>query len=128
VFKIAKIFIIDDDQDVVLLFEQYLIIEGHDVISKAYDGEEAVQTFKKMEDNPDIILMDHRMPNKNGLEVTKEILNINHNVKVIFLSADYTVKEKALAVGAVDFIEKPIDLDTLLTMIEKHLLVKNEII
>ena len=112
----------------VLLFEQFLVIEGHEVVSKAYNGEEAIDIFKQMSIKPDIILMDHRMPAKNGLETTQEILSINSDSKIIFVSADYTVKEKALEVGAIDFLEKPIDLNTLLTMIEKYSLIKNEAI
>jgi DNA-binding NtrC family response regulator len=124
----AKIFIVDDDCDVVSLFEQFLKIEGHEVVSKAYNGEEAVDIFKHMQKIPEIIIMDHRMPIKNGLLTTKEILNINHNVNVIFVSADYTVKEQALAAGAIDFIEKPIELDVLLSKIEKYSLIKNSVI
>lgn len=124
----AKIFIVDDDVDVVLLFEQFLIMEGHDVISKAFNGEEALDIFKQLSIIPDVILMDHRMPVKNGLETIEEILIINPKIKVIFVSADYTVKEKALNVGAIDFLEKPIDLNTLVTMVEKYTRVKNEVI
>lgn len=126
--KITKIFIIDDDIDVVLLFKQFLVIDGHEVISKAYNGEEAVEIFKKMSIKPDIILMDHRMPVKNGLETTEEILSINPDIKIIFVSADYTIKKKALEVGAIDFLEKPIDLNTLITMVEKYSVFKNEAI
>jgi DNA-binding NtrC family response regulator len=65
--------------------------------------------------------MDHRMPSKDGLTVTNEILSINPNCKIIFVSADYTVRDKALEIGAVDFIEKPIDFTSLFKIIEKHL-------
>ena len=112
----------------VLLFEQFLVMEGHEVISKAFNGEEALDIFKQMSIIPDIILMDHRMPAKNGLETTEEILRINPNIKIIFVSADYKVKEKALDVGAIDFLEKPIDLNTLITMVEKYSFIKNEAI
>ena len=127
-FKIAKIFIIDDDLDVVLLFEQFLVIEGHEVVSKAFNGEEAVEIFKQMSIKPNIILMDHRMPRKNGLEVTREILQMNPETKIIFISADHTVKNKAFKLGIMDFLEKPIDLDTLITTIENISSIKNEAI
>lgn len=64
--------------------------------------------------------MDHRMPVKNGIETTKEILNINPNCKIVFISADYTVKDQALEIGAIDFLEKPINFECLFRMIEKH--------
>ena len=47
------------------------------------------------------------MPLKTGIEATKEIHQLNGNVKVIFTSGDIRIKEKALANGAVDFIKKP---------------------
>ena len=125
--KIAKIFIIDDDIDIILLFEQFLVIEGHEIIAKAYNGEEAIEIFKNLQYNPDIILMDHRMPLKNGLETTKAILNINPNSKIIFISADYTVRTEALNIGAIDFLEKPIDFTTLIAIVEKYLIAKNQI-
>jgi two-component system chemotaxis response regulator CheY len=84
-----------------------------------YNGEEALANFKNSSNEPDIILMDHRMPGKNGLETTKEILSINPQCKIIFVSADYTVRDRALEIGAVDFLEKPIDFTTLFRIIEK---------
>ncbi|MBY8989605.1 MAG: response regulator [Candidatus Lokiarchaeota archaeon] len=125
-FKITKIFIIDDDTDVVLLFEQFLVIEGHEVVAKAYNGEEAINIFKEIANKPNLILMDHRMPVKNGLETTEEILSISPDIKIIFVSADYTIKKKALEIGAIDFLEKPIDLNTLITMVEKYSVIENE--
>ncbi len=107
--------------DIVQLFEQFLKLEGHEIIAKAYNGEKALDIYKNFQNYPDIILMDHRMPSKNGIEVTQEILTINPNCKVIFVSADYTVRDKALEVGAIDFLEKPIDFKTLFRIIKKHL-------
>ena len=64
--------------------------------------------------------MDYRMPSKNGLETTKEILAINPNCKIIFISADYSVRDQVLKIGAIDFIEKPLDFNTLFNLIEKY--------
>jgi two-component system chemotaxis response regulator CheY len=102
-------------------------MEGHEIVAKAYNGEEAIEIFKNLQDNPDIILMDHRMPLKNGLETTKAILNINPNSKIIFISADYTVRIEALKIGAIDFLEKPVDFTTLIAMVEKYSITKNQI-
>ena len=96
-------------------------LEGHEIVAKAFSGEEALEIYRNFQNPPDIILMDHRMPSKDGLETTKEILSINPNCKIIFVSADYSVREKALEFGAVDFLEKPIDFTTLFRIIEKNL-------
>ncbi len=65
--------------------------------------------------------MDHRMPVKEGIEVTIELLRINPKIKIIFVSADYTVRDKALEVGAVEFLEKPIDFTSLFKIIDRIL-------
>ena len=105
-----------------------MVIKGHVVTAKAYDGEEAVSLFKNLSNKPDIILMDHRMPIKNGLETTKELLEIDPQSKIIFVSADYTVRNQAFEIGAIDFLEKPIDLDTLVSLINKYSPIKKVII
>ncbi|MFX1388683.1 MAG: response regulator [Promethearchaeota archaeon] len=117
----SNILIVDDDLDIVDLFEQFLKLKGHKIIAKAYDGEQAIEVFKKSQNHIDIIIMDHRMPLKNGVETTEEILNINPKVKIIFVSADYTIRDRAIKAGAVDFLEKPIDFDTLFRLIEKYI-------
>ena len=117
---IAKIFIVDDDEDIVQLFEQILKLEGHEIIAKAFNGDEALKIYKNFQNYPNLILMDHRMPSKDGIEVTEEILFINPNCKIIFISADYSIREKALDVGVIDFLEKPVDFTTLIRMIEKY--------
>ena len=95
-------------------------LKGHEIVAKAFNGEEALKIYKSFENTPDIILMDHRMPLKDGIETTKELLIINPNCRIIFISADYSVRDKALKVGAIDFLEKPIDFNTLFRMIEKY--------
>lgn len=67
------------------------------------------------------------MPLKNGLDTTKELLNMGCKGKIIFISADYTAKNKALKAGACDFIDKPIDLSSLIEIIKKHTRVQNHI-
>ena len=97
-------------------------LKGHEIVGKAFNGEEALEIYRSFQDFPDIILMDHRMPAKDGLETTKEILSINLDCKIIFISADYSVRDKALEVGAIDFLEKPIDFNTLFRIIKKYVL------
>jgi DNA-binding NtrC family response regulator len=47
------------------------------------------------------------MPVKNGIEIAKMILNIDKDAKIIFTTADSSIKEEALSLGVTDFIEKP---------------------
>jgi two-component system chemotaxis response regulator CheY len=116
---LATIFLIDDDSSIITLFKKFLTVLGHEIVAIAYNGEEAVKLFHEFRKIPDLILMDHRMPKKDGLTAAKEILDFNKNSKIIFLSADYTIKDEALALGAIYFLEKPFKLDKLSQIIEK---------
>ena len=103
------------------MYERMLKISGLSIVNTATNGEEAVNMYKSFSVKPDIILMDHRMPIKNGKEASKEILQINNSAKIIFASADQTIKESALALGAIAFIEKPFTMKSLIVNIQKAL-------
>jgi len=92
----------------------------------ASDGEEAVSMFKSFSVKPSIILMDHRMPKKNGIEASKEILKIDKNVKIIFTTADKSVEKEALSIGVCSFKNKPFTLEKLIDNINKALKAFNE--
>jgi len=94
-------------------------MSGFDVIGEAKNGEEAVSLYITFPKKPDIILMDHRMPIKNGIEATKQILNINKKSKIIFTSADISIKQEALSIGAKSFIDKPFTITELIDKIKK---------
>jgi CheY-like chemotaxis protein len=81
----------------------------------ARDGEEAVKLFKNMSHRPDAIIMDHRMPGKDGIQTTREILQLDPRVPIIFSSADESVREEALAAGAVSFWAKPFSVTLLVS-------------
>ena len=63
--------------------------------------------------------MDHRMPIKNGIETLREILQIDNHSKIIFMSADNSVKEEALSLGAISFKDKPFTAKRLVDNINK---------
>lgn len=94
---------------------------GFEVVGIAKNGEEAVSMYKQFVEKPSIIIMDHRMPVKNGMDALKEILIINNCAIVIFASADTSVKEEVLSMGAHSFKQKPFDIDYLLSNIKKAL-------
>jgi FixJ family two-component response regulator len=62
--------------------------------------------------------MDHRMPVKDGLKATKEILSIEKKANIIFASADKTIKQEALKLGILGFLEKPFSLEVLIDYIK----------
>jgi two-component system chemotaxis response regulator CheY len=116
---VARIFIVDDEPTLHELYGEILGFSGHEIVANAYNGDEAVEIFKGMDEPPEVIIMDHRMPNKDGVETTKEILKINPKIKIIFASADTSVKDAALKSGACFFLSKPFAMTDLLNEIEE---------
>ena len=90
-------------------------------LMRAHNGIEAV-TFCE-DEHPDLILMDIRMPDMNGLDATRIIKEVNHDVPVIALSAyafDENIKE-AKEAGCDEFLAKPFRVEDLLDKIQKYL-------
>ena len=86
-------------------------IENHQVVGEASDGKEALLLSSKL--NPDLILMDIRMPDMNGLEAALHFSNLENPPAIIFTTA---FSEHALAAfdsNAVDYLLKPIRRDRL---------------
>ena len=87
----------------------------------ANNGDEAIEMFKNFNDKPDIILLDYRMPTKNGIDALKAILEIDKNSRIIFASADRTIKERAYLNGAIGFLDKPFTYKKLVNTLNKGL-------
>ena len=117
----ASIFTVDDDRDIMRVYREILLMKNHEIIAEAQNGEEAVEIFKTMKKRPDIIIMDHRMPGRNGLEAMKDIRNINPLQGIIFVTADQDAGKKAIELGANSFILKPFRMDNLFNTIETTL-------
>ncbi len=112
-------FLVDDEKFIVDLYKDILEANGHTVIAVASDGEEAVQKYKEMKEKPVVIIMDQRMPVKDGVSATQEILKINPKATIFFGSADLHIEKEAIAAGAKGFLLKPFRIEELLTAIEE---------
>ncbi|MFO7797850.1 MAG: response regulator [Promethearchaeati archaeon] len=108
----------EDDRSIQTLYKKFLDLYGFNVAGTASNGEEAVQKFRSFIKKPDIILMDHRMPVKDGIEATKEILSIDSSINIIFASADKTIMDEAQKLGIISFLEKPFSLEILIDCIK----------
>ncbi len=120
--NIIKVFIVEDEVCIQTLYKRFFSLLDVDLIDIASNGEEAIEMFKDFHsksDVPDIIIMDYQMPIKNGIEATREILQIDRKVKIIFISADESIRELALSIGAYSFITKPFRLKTIIEIIEE---------
>ncbi len=103
------------------MYELLLGMSGFQVMGIANNGEEAIKMFRSFAEKPDIIILDYRMPIKNGLDALKEILNIDHDSRVIFASADKTIKDEVYSNGAMGFLDKPFTHQKLIATLNKCL-------
>jgi DNA-binding response OmpR family regulator len=114
----ARVLVVDDERTIRDLFEDYLRIQGFDVVT-ANSGLEALAQLEG--DHPDAILLDVRMPEMDGIETLKRIVARNPGVGVLMVSGndDVVLAKEAMALGAFDYILKPIDFGYLDRALEK---------
>ena len=117
----ANVFVVEDEPLLRFFYKEIIKESGFEVAGMAKNGEEAVSMYKQFVEKPSIIIMDHRMPVKNGIDALKEILNINDRAMVIFASADTSVKKEVLSLGVHSFKQKPFDIEFLISNIKKAL-------
>jgi len=114
------ILVTDDDADWRGLLRDVLSMEGFE-IEEAPDGVQGVEKAKQI--RPNVILLDIDMPNMNGWDACKHIKAdpATKDIPVIFVSthAQREDKEKGLAVGATDYLPKPVDIEQLVPVLKK---------
>lgn len=114
VLENKKILVAEDDETVFFLLKEILRRLKINTIH-AGDGEEAVK-LARLHPDLDLIIMDTKMPKRNGLEATRIIRSFNYTVPIIALSAysSEADKQKALSMGCSDYIIKPMNRNDLL--------------
>lgn len=112
-----KILIIDDEQDFREVLSERLEARGI-VVDNVASGKSALEKLKEFE--YDAIILDMSMPEMDGLETLEKILQIRASSQVIMLTGHATVQigVEAVKMGAVDFMEKPAELEALMKKIE----------
>ncbi|OPJ65840.1 response regulator [Clostridium chromiireducens] len=119
----SKILIVDDNNANILLLEKMLKISGYSNIKTLTDSRQVLDLYSVYE--PDLILLDFRMPFMDGLEII-DSLNLSNSYKntpIIMLSAENEKEyhEKALDKGALDFITKPFNYNDIISKIKSIL-------
>ncbi len=112
-----KILVADDEKEVVDILKEYLEEKGLSA-DVAFDGKETLNLIKT--NNYDIAFIDENMPELSGLEIVEFIKQNNLNVKTVILTGYPAIDESiSRAVGADEFLEKPVNLDQIAKIIEK---------
>lgn len=115
-----RILVVDDEAGIREVLDEILRDEGYEVFL-ASDGLEAL---KILEEHPiDLVLLDVWLPGKGGIDVLKEIVEEQSGVQVVMISGhgSIDIAVKALKLGAFDFVEKPLSLDRVLTIVSNAL-------
>jgi len=113
-----SVIVVDDDEDTVRLFSEFLEENNINVIGNGFDGVSAVKLFK--ETKPDVVLIDLNMPNGSGFYAIKKIQEIDPKAKIIAVTADgsYSVEEK-LEKLRIPLIHKPFKMDQVISIIRE---------
>jgi two-component system response regulator AtoC len=116
----ARILVVDDEYLIRWTLQQNLEKEGYEVIF-AETGEEALE--KVMDEAPDLVLLDIKLPGMDGYEVLEKALKIDEGIVPIMITAYDEVDKvvKAMRLGAFDYISKPFDFSKVHLSIQKAL-------
>jgi two-component system chemotaxis response regulator CheY len=106
-----RILIVDDSIFVKKQLTQILQSEQFDVVASAGDGDEAIEKYKELFPNVDLVTMDITMPKMDGISALEKIIEFDKNAKIIMISAlgKQELVKKSLLLGAKNYIVKPLD-------------------
>lgn len=115
-----KLFVVDDDEQMRQSLEALLSVCGHEVVAFSTPG--GFHRFYRRE-MPGCLILDVRMPRQSGLELYEQLLNEGKRLPVIFITAhaDVTTAVAAMKSGALEFLEKPFDRETLMNRVKRAL-------
>ncbi len=122
----SSVMIIDDEPSTVAVVKKFLSLGGFERLATETDSTKAFERIYR--ENPDLVLLDIRMPNIDGLAVLKQIRadDQTQNIPVLILTASSKTdtKVEALNLGANDFLQKPVNSSELLARVRNTLLAK----
>ena len=116
-----RILIADDLSFIRMLQKEMLTEGGFQIVGEAANGREAVEKYRALA--PDVVILDITMPEMNGLEAMRRILELDPEARVLICSAigQQAVIVEAIQAGARDFIVKPFKPERLATAIARAL-------
>jgi DNA-binding NtrC family response regulator len=91
--KQLNIMIIEDEQDILLLYKDYLLSKGHKIVATSTTANEIMSDYDRI--RPDVALIDYKLPNdKNGIDAAIQILDKYPSAAILIVTAYETVKKE----------------------------------
>ncbi len=116
--KKKRIFIIDDDELIVMVLTRALQEDGYEVQSES-STEDIVNKIRSS--FPDVVLLDVNLPGRSGIDILKELKSKGTDTQVVMLTADDTAETavKAMKLGAADYFTKPFNIEEVKIVVHK---------
>ena len=113
-----KILLVDDEVEFVKTLSERIQIRGFDS-HVALSGEEALAVIR--DTPPDVIVLDLKMPGMDGIEVLRRLKKTDPDIQVLILTGHGSEKDETEArrLGAFDYLQKPVDIETLIEYIRR---------
>ncbi len=114
----SKILLVDDEREFVQTLSERLLMRDMGS-AVAYDGESALEVVR--EDEPDVMILDLKMPGIDGIEVLRRVKETQPEIEVIILTGHGSEadRETCLQLGAFDYLQKPVDVEELSATIKR---------
>ena len=113
-----RVLIVDDESQLRRIIS--LMLAGHGFeVAEAESGEEAIRIADQV--RPDVVLLDVNLPGADGITTLRSLLNQNHALDCIMMTAYGTIRSavEAMKIGAFDYLTKPFDNDELLMIVDR---------
>ncbi|AAP12199.1 sporulation initiation phosphotransferase Spo0F [Bacillus tropicus] len=119
----GKILIVDDQYGIRVLLHEVFQKEGYQTFQAA-NGFQALDIVKK--DNPDLVVLDMKIPGMDGIEILKHVKEIDESIKVILMTAygELDMIQEAKDLGALMHFAKPFDIDEIRQAVRNELAVE----
>ncbi len=116
-----KVLVVDDASVVRMMMKKVLKGSGFEVVGEAANGSEALEKYKELK--PDVVTMDMVMPEADGIQATRDIVEFDKDAKVVIVSGidQRELLMKAIDAGASSYIVKPFESDRVIATLNEVL-------
>src|SRR4051812_46252904 len=112
----CSVLVVDDDPLILQTVTEILVDEGY-AVEQAHSALEAMRAVARV--HPALVLLDIRMPGLDGTQFARELRTHDTSIKIVVMTEASQAQHWAQEIGATDYIEKPFELDELLTTVAR---------